>query len=364
MTIDMNIVLAALSLALFAGLIGFFLFLIRHQNEVEPDEKPVEGVELIRQHYGAGETIEQPTPYYVAPIPSSPDPLEIAGNLDKKIVLGGFMLFAAFALIGAYLFALLVVRADASSATWADKVAEHNQLEALVTRGRNLYANFCFDCHGKEGKGDVGVGLPLNKPDFKYDTIKADPAKLAATESLLDLTIHRGRQKPPGAISMPAWGIADGGTMNDEQIRQLIAFIEHGTDADWADIVTVRRELGLSDVPNPPKPPVTSTDPVERGHTLTLTYCTTCHSFTPGTASTLPGAPNLGKYSTEGPFNDQQKAAKAAAPAGSDEWMILWESHAPKIKPGIAMPNFAQADGGQLSPENITDIVAYLKSLK
>jgi len=362
-TIDMNVVLAALSIALFVGLIGFFAFLIKHQNDVEPEEKPVEGVELIRQHYGAGETIEQPTPYYVAPIPSSPDPLEIAGNLDKKIVLGGFMLFATFALVGAYLFALLVVRADASSATWADRVAEQNQLDQLVTRGRNLYANFCFDCHGKEGKGDVGVGLPLNKPDFKYDNIKSDPAKLAATESLLDLTIHRGRAKPPPGISMPAWGIADGGTLNDEQIRQLIAFIEHGTDADWADIVTVRRELGLSDVPNPPKQQVTSTDPVERGHQLTLTYCTTCHSFVTGTNSPVAQAPNLGQYGSAGPFNDQNKAAKAAA-GGTDQWLIDWESHAPKVKPGIIMPIFAQAEGGQLTPDNITDIVAYLKSLK
>jgi mono/diheme cytochrome c family protein len=219
MTIDMNVVLAGLSIALFVGLIAFFAFAIRHQNAVEPEEKTVEGVELIRQHYGAGETIEQPTPYYVAPIPGSPDPLEIAGNLDKKIVLGGFMLFAVFALVGAYLFTLLVVRADASSSTWKDKVAEEHQLEALVTRGRNLYANFCFDCHGKTGLGATDPeqkdlpGLPLNKPDFKYENIKNDPAKLAATESLLDLTIHRGRAKPAGQISRPAWGIAEGGTL-------------------------------------------------------------------------------------------------------------------------------------------------------
>jgi len=364
MNIDLNYVLAGVSIVLFVGLIGFFAFVIKHQNEVEPEEKPIEGVELLRQHYGAGQTIEQPTPYYVAPIPASPDPLEISGNLDKKIVLGAFMLFGVFALVGAYLFTLLVLRADASSGTWHDRVAEEHQLEQLVTRGRNLYANLCFDCHGKEGKGDVGVGLPLNKPDFKYDNIKSDPAKLAATDSLLDLTIHRGRPKPPPAISMPAWANADGGPLNDEQIRQLIAFIEHGSDADWGDVVTVRRELGLSDVPNPPKPQATSNDPVERGHQLTLTYCTTCHSFTPGTNSPLPGAPNLGKYSTEGPFNAEQKAAKAAAAPGSDDWMINWESHAPKVKPGIAMPSFAQADGGQLTPENITDIVAYLKSLK
>src|SRR3981081_1850792 len=189
-SLDPNIILAAFRVLLFAGLLGFVVFLIKHQNEMEPEEKPVEGVELIRQHYGAGETIEQPTPYYVAPIPSSPDPLEIAGNLDKKIVLGGFMLFAAFALIGAYLFTLLVVRADASSGTWRDRIAEEHQLEALVTRGRNLYANLCFDCHGKTGLGATDPsqpdlpGLPLNKPEFKYDNVKSDPAKLAQVDSL------------------------------------------------------------------------------------------------------------------------------------------------------------------------------------
>ena len=63
------------------------------------------------------------------------------------------------------------------------------------------------------------------------------------------------------------------------------------------------------------------------------------------------------------PNNQPYNTVVAAAP-GSDDWMILWESHAPKIKPGIAMPVFALAEGGQLTPEIITDIVAYLKSLK
>ena len=363
MTLDFNVILAVVSLGLFGGLIAFFGFLIKHQNDLEPAAKPVEGVELIRQHYGAGDTIEQPTPYYVAPIPASPDPLEIAGNLDKKIVLGAFMLFGTFALIGAYLFALLVVRADASSGTWRDRIAEEHQQDALVTRGRNLYANFCFDCHGKEGKGDVGVGLPLNKPDFKYDNIKADPAKLAAVDSLLDLTIHRGRPKPPPGFAMPAWGSADGGPLNDEQIRQLIAFIEHGSDADWGDIVTIRREIPLPEEPNPPKAAVSGSDPVALGKAITLTSCATCHSFTPGQNSLIPQAPNLGKYGTDGPFNTENKAAKTAA-ASSDQWLVDWVSHAPKVKPGIIMPIFAKADGGQLDPDQIKAVVAYLESLK
>jgi mono/diheme cytochrome c family protein/cytochrome c2 len=368
MSIDMNYVLAGLSIVLFVGLIGFFAFVIKHQNEVEPDEKPIEGVELIRQHYGAGDTIEQPTPYYVAPIPSSPDPLEIAGNLDKKIVLGGFMLFASFALIGAYLFALLVVRADASSGTWRDRVAEEHQLEALVTRGRNLYTNLCFDCHGATGLGTADTnqpglpGLPLNKPDFKYDNIKGDPAKLTATESLLNLTIHRGRAKPAGSISMPAWGDADGGPLNDEQIRQLIAFIEHGSDAEWADIVTVRRELGLPDVPKPPA--VVAQSPIEHGKALTANNggiaCVTCHSFDPSKTSPVAVAPNLGKYGVEGPLNAELKALKAS---GDPDWLFKWISNPSAIKPGVIMPAFSNKSGGPLDDQSIRDIMEYLMSL-
>src|SRR5712691_1993436 len=157
---DLNIILAVMSLLLFLGLVGFFGFLVFHQQQIEPREPT--GAELIEQHYAPGETVEQPTPYYVAPIPAAPDPLEISANLDKKIVLGATMLFGLFALVGGYFVAQPNFRAAA---------VEHQQ-EKAVERGRNLYANFCFDCHGKEGKGDVGVGLPLNKPDFKYANIK------------------------------------------------------------------------------------------------------------------------------------------------------------------------------------------------
>jgi mono/diheme cytochrome c family protein len=368
MSIDMNYVLAGLSLALFLGLIGFFAFLIKHQNEVEPEEKPIEGVELIRQHYGAGDTIEQPTPYYVAPIPMSPDPLEIAGNLDKKIVLGGFMLFASFALIGAYLFTLLVVRADAASSTWHDRVAEEHQLEQMVHRGENIYANLCFDCHGKTGLGATDPdrkdlpGLPLNKPDFKYDNIKGDPAKLAATENLIRLTIERGRQKPAPQTSMPAWLDTEGGPLNEEQVLQVMAFIEHGTDAQWADVVTVRRESDLPIDPNPPK--VVVLTGAAHGKQLTTsnggTACVTCHSFDPAQPSPVSLAPNLGKYGVEGPLNSELKALKAS---GDPDWLFKWISNPPAIKPGVIMPAFSAKSGGPLDDQAIRDLMEYLQSL-
>src|SRR5256886_17257125 len=186
MQLDLNFILAVASLLMFAGFLAFFGYLIFHQQSLEPKEKT--GAELIEQHYAAGETIEQPTPYYVAPIPAAPDPLEISANLDRKILLGAGMLFAVFALVGGYFFTLVIVRADASTERWRDKVAYQHRLEQSVERGRNLYANLCFDCHGKTGLGSTDPsrkdlpGLPLNKPAFKYDNIKGDPVKLNATQ--------------------------------------------------------------------------------------------------------------------------------------------------------------------------------------
>src|SRR3979409_2736710 len=97
MQLDLNFVLAAVSVLLFAGFLVFFGYLMFHQQSIEPKEKT--GAELIEQHYAAGQTIEQPTPYYVAPIPAAPDPLEISPNLDRKVLAGARMTFAAFSLI-------------------------------------------------------------------------------------------------------------------------------------------------------------------------------------------------------------------------------------------------------------------------
>ncbi len=349
---DLNIMLAAASALLFVGLIAYFSFLIYHQQAAEPKEERLFGVELLEQHYPAGATIEQPTPYYVAPIPAAPDPLEISGNLDKKIVLGAAMLFTVFAMIGAYFLAQPAIRTAG---------AEHQEQQA-VRRGKNLYANFCFDCHGKEGKGDVGVGLPLNKPDFKYDAVKADPAKLKQVTDLLTRTIERGRAKPPGSISMPAWSVTEGGSLNDEQVLQLVTFIMHGTDADWADVLTVRAQSDLATEPNPPK--VVVLTGIDLGRALTQNNpqaaCVTCHSFDPSKASPVAQAPNLGRYGVEGPLNDENKRAKAS---GDADWLFKWVSNAPSVKPGVIMPAFNTSAGGQLDDTQIKGLVEYLQSL-
>jgi mono/diheme cytochrome c family protein len=367
---DTNILLAAASLILFVGFIAYFGYLIYHQQQVDPEEKPVYGIDLLRQHYAPGDTVEQPTPYWVAPIPAAPDPLEISGNLDRKIIAGGIMLFALVGLIGTYF--LLQILPDNTGLNLRALGAEH-QLETSIERGKNLYANFCWNCHGKTGQG-LGEnstvsgkplpGKPLNKPDFKYETLKGDPAKLQTTLDFLHLRITRGKQNPPPNYSMPAWGQSDGGPFNEEQVSQLINFITHGTESDWADIVTIREHLEGAErdkttgalVVDPGPPPAVPT-----GADAFATYCTTCHSATAGQNSPVPQAPNLAKYGTDGPFNDQVKALKAS---GDPDWLFKWISNAPKIKPGVIMPVWLDKEGGSLDEATIRSIEEYLKGLK
>ena len=363
---DANILLAAASLLLFVLLIAWFAFLIYHQQQVEPEEKPVYGVELLEQHYAPGATVEQPTPYWVAPIPAAPDPLEISSNLDRKIIAGGVMLFALIGLIGGY-FLTQVVPADAKvfgvTLNLRQAGAEHQQATSIM-RGKNLFANFCYPCHGKLGLGngenDVNgkplPGKPLNKPDFKYANLKDDPAKLQSTMDFIKLRITRGKANTPPQFSMPAWGQSDGGPFNDEQVQQLMTFIMYGSDQDWADIQTIREHLeGASKAPDPGAPPAALS-----GADSAQQYCTTCHSFDPNKPSTVPQAPNLGRYGIEGPFNDQVKALKAS---GDPDWLFKWVSNAPSIKPGIIMPVWLDKDGGQLDEATIRLIVTYLMGL-
>lgn len=349
--LDANVILAVASLVMFTGLTVFFAFLVRHQESVEPRERDPLGVELLEQHYGAGATIEQPTPYWVAPIPASPDPLEISANLDKKIVVGAATLFGLFVLMGGYFVIQPTIRANAAE----------EQTRIDVVRGRALFAQLCYDCHGRDGKagrtpdGKTLPGLPLNRADLKYEAIKADPAKVADVRKLLENTIGRGRAFTPPRYSMPAWARSEGGPLSPWQVKQLADLIMYGTDEDWADIAQARQEHDMplaEQIPNPPAVP--SGEDVAKG------VCTRCHAFTAGQTSPNPLAPNLATYGKDGPFADQLKALKAS---GDPDWLVKWVTNPPGIKPGTAMPPYGSAAGGELPPDAVKLVVDYLLKL-
>ena len=363
---DVNLLLAAASALLFLGLIGLFAFLIRHQEQTEPDAQEVYGVELLRQHYEAGATLEQPTPYYVSPIPASPDPLEIAGNLDKKILIGTATIFVVLGMIGGY----FVIQGEASPFSPGKGLrgaAVEHQLRLDVRRGKEVYASLCYDCHGRDGKGGTTPegkqlpGLPLNVNGNKYETLKDDPAALAQRRKLLEVTIERGRAKPPPQHPMPAWARSEGGQLSEWQVKQLVDLIMYGTAADWADIAHIRQEHDLDGqvaerIPDPPA--------AASGKDAATASCTACHSVQAGKGSPLPQAPNLADWITAGSKPLAANAPLTALARTDPDWLVKWVSNAKKIKPDTIMPPQAASEGGPVPDDQIKLIVEWLRTGK
>jgi len=363
---DVNILLAAASALLFLGLIGLFAFLIRHQGQVEPEEQQVYGVELLRQHYDAGATVEQPTPYYVSPIPASPDPLEIAGNLDKKILIGAATIFGVLGMIGGY----FVIQGEASPFAPGKGLrgaAVEHQLRLDVRRGKEQYASLCYDCHGRDGKAGTNPegkelpGRPLNVAGNKYESLKEDPAALGTRRKFIEMRIHRGKDNPPGQYDMPAWGRAEGGQLSDWQVKQLADLIMYGTDADWADIAHIRQEHDpdhqvAERIPDRPAIPT--------GKDVAEVYCTACHAIQAGGRSTLPQAPNLAEWIANGSKPRVENPPLAALTQTDPDWLVKWVSNARKIKPDTLMTPQAASEGGPVPDDQIKLVVEWLRTGK
>lgn len=114
---------------------------------------------------------------------------------------------------GVVVFALLVAAFPAyrgiESGRRAEALAERES--ALVTMGREVWANNCASCHGDDGTSDE-IGTPsLNSEQFLT----------AATDEQVHHVIAAG---VPGT-DMPAWWVDFGGALTDEQIRAVVAYI-------------------------------------------------------------------------------------------------------------------------------------------
>lgn len=168
-----------------------------------------------------------------------------------------------------------------------------------VRRGKWYYENFpgdpptprephygCESCHGKEGVGGVAAFTltdPAN-PD-------ALPQQVQWVAPALDTVMLRFRPEEVRQIlvygragtPMPPWGIEGGGALNDQQIDDLIAYLDH-IKLDPAEVKAANlREYGTD------------------GLRLFEAFCARCH--TQGASygrPTLPGGGALGPDLTGG----------------------------------------------------------------
>ena len=87
----------------------------------------------------------------------------------------------------------------------------------------------CGGCHGTEGQGGAATysladPLDPNKPprQVQWEAPALDTVTLRYTRDQLKAVLVYGRLNTP----MPPWGVLGGGPMNDQQITDLIAYLE------------------------------------------------------------------------------------------------------------------------------------------
>ena len=175
-----------------------------------------------------------------------------------------------------------------------------------IERGAEFWQQDCATCHGPNGEGVRNSGPALNTKEFLKE----------APDELIFNTITDGR---PGT-AMPAWGQPRGGPYNAQVIEDLVAYIRH-----WEPGAPSAEDMAYEG------------DPVE-GAVLFSTTCFACHGVS-------------GEGTSVGvPLNDPEKLAKF-----DDDY---YRDTIFRGRPDRGMPTW----GSVLSPNQIEDLVAYIRS--
>ena len=133
------------------------------------------------------------------PVPPPFEPAELERSLDRYLIWGLAFMAVLIAGFVAYRVREPTLRADAA----AKQEASYRQI------GTQLFATNCSSCHGKGANG--GSAPVLNAKEFLK----------ATTDDQIRALIAGG----VSGTDMSPWSVAFGGTLTDEQIRQLATYL-------------------------------------------------------------------------------------------------------------------------------------------
>jgi mono/diheme cytochrome c family protein len=148
--------------------------------------------------------------------------------------------------------------------------------ERSANNGKHIYAQYCVQCHGPLGEGCVGPALnrvawrPMigGAPNPDYDDGARD---------LIEKVVARGRNSNQPGIQMPAWSNAEGGALNEEEVENVIDFIQYGNWGEVLENAVSAVELGE---PLPSYPGFEDENRIAEVKTLMLDKgCLNCHKL-------------------------------------------------------------------------------------
>jgi mono/diheme cytochrome c family protein len=233
-----------------------------------------------------------------------------------------------------------------------------------VSRGRSLFlptdspehgAHFgCATCHGIDGSGGVAT-YTLTEADgstraVQWQAPAVDTALLKFSPEEVKTILVYGRANTP----MPAWGIEGGGPLNDQQITDLVAYLDSikltRDEARARSLEEAKVQAGLDD-----------TD-ADDGETLFKTNCARCHTdgWSYGEAEEMGGGafgPNLTGGVTLRQFPDAELMHEFIT--NGSEYGKPYGTRGQGGNEGGGMPGF----GVVLTPEQIEAIIEYERGL-
>lgn len=181
-----------------------------------------------------------------------------------------------------------------------------------------LYARNCAGCHGPEGKNGVAIGL-------------GNPVYLAIAD---DATIRRVTADGVPGTAMPAFAQHSGGMLTDDQIHVIV----DGIRTRWA------KSNALRDANPPPYAAQSPGDP-KHGAAVYAVYCSSCHGAD-GHGSKRASSIVDGSYLALVSDQDLRTTVIVGRPElGAPDWR-------------------GDVSGRPMSPEDVSDVVAWLAALR
>jgi mono/diheme cytochrome c family protein len=233
----------------------------------------------------------------------------------------------------------------------ADSTAKANAKENELHFG-------CAGCHGPKGEGAAAnytITTPLGAvQQVKWEAPALNTALLRFTPDTVRTIIVYGRSNTP----MPAWGLAGGGPMNDQQIDALVAYLKS------IQITPAAAQAAAAQYGN-------------NGSAIFNAYCARCHTkgFTIGQPD-LPGGGAYGPNLTNGSelrqfpnIADQIDYITKGAEYGKSYGTRGIGSMAPAIRLDVETAGAAMQGGGMpmfgqmLSPDQIKAVIDYERGL-
>jgi mono/diheme cytochrome c family protein len=230
------------------------------------------------------------------------------------------------------------------------------QREEAIDRGMHAFAQYCVPCHGYNGAGAIVPGQGVLAANLTVHRATGDRDEDRKTLDFLVKTITRGRPGTP----MPAWGISDGGSLNDEEIKEIATFIMYG---NWNQVEPIARAQGG---PTPIVPEVAGEGAARARGLFGSKGCAACHTIQEiptARGQTCPDLTVMGtKAGQDGRPADLKAYLRARILQGSN-----YSYHVPGYPP--VMPAFQEVpDGTQAGPSQFTTsdldlMVEYLSKL-